>query len=48
MIDTVTLISLLMIILIGLPHGALDGAVSLCLDLKNDFFCKFYFLLIYI
>ena len=38
MIDTVTLVSLLMIILIGLPHGALDGAVSICLDIKNDFF----------
>ena len=48
MIDTVTLISLLMIILIGLPHGALDGAVSICLDIKNDFFSKFYFFLLYI
>ena len=48
MIDTVTLVSLLMIILIGLPHGALDGAVSICLDIKNDFFSKFYFFLIYI
>ena len=34
--DLLTLISIGLIIIIGLPHGALDGAVSICLDIKND------------
>ena len=47
MIDKINTISLLMIILIGLPHGALDGAVSLCLEIKKKI-NKIIFLILYV
>tara|TARA_Y100001970_G_scaffold26745_1_gene32336 strand:+ start:215 stop:1012 length:798 start_codon:yes stop_codon:yes gene_type:complete len=46
--DSITLYSLILIILVGLPHGALDGAVSLCLEINNSLRNIIIFISVYI
>ena len=48
MMDYVTILSLLAVVLIGLPHGAMDGAVALAMGYGRSSLRMASFLILYI
>jgi len=47
-LDHLSVIALLMVVLIGLPHGALDGAIAMHLGAGRNISFVFQFLFLYL